>query len=130
MKQEQKRRERIVVVILFLVSLAFYLFWYLFDGIIMTEDAPSYIQMQSDREPGYCLYLWLLRGIFGAEVGLHVAVIGQCVIAAVAACAITRVLAQMFSLNWFGSAGILIIQYGITLLNRFVAQRRLSLIHI
>ena len=58
MKQEQKRRERIVVVILFLVSLAFYLFWYLFDGIIMTEDAPSYIQMQSDREPGYCLYLW------------------------------------------------------------------------
>jgi len=126
LKQEQKRRERIVVVILFLVSLAFYLFWYLFDGIIMTEDAPSYIQMQSDREPGYCLYLWLLRGIFGAEVGLHVAVIGQCVIAAVAACAITRGLAQMFSLNWFGSAGILIIQYGITLLNRFVAQRRCS----
>lgn len=126
MKKVQKRREQTTVVILFLISLAFYLFWYLFDGIIITEDAPSYIQMQSDREPGYCLYLWLFRVTFGAEVGLHVAVIGQCVIAAVAACAITSVLGRWFSLNWFGSAGILLIQYGITLLNRFVAQRRCS----
>ena len=67
MKEVQKRREWTVGMILFLMSLLFYLFWYLFDGIIMTEDAPSYIQMQSDREPGYCLYLWLFRGIFGAE---------------------------------------------------------------
>lgn len=126
MKKVQKRREQTTVVILFLISLAFYLFWYLFDGIIITEDAPSYIQMQSDREPGYCLYLWLFRVTFGAEVGLHVAVIGQCVIAAVAACAITSMLGRWFSLNWFGSAGILLIQYGITLLNRFVAQRRCS----
>lgn len=126
MKEVQKRREQTTVVILFLISLAFYLFWYLFDGIIITEDAPSYIQMQSDREPGYCLYLWLFREIFGPEVGLHVAVIGQCVIAAVAACAITSVLGRLFALNWFGSAGILVIQYGITLLNRFVAQRRCS----
>lgn len=126
MKEVQKRRELTTVVILFLISLAFYLFWYLFDGIIITEDAPSYIQMQSDREPGYCLYLWLFREIFGPEVGLHVAVIGQCVIAAVAACAITSVLGRLFALNWFGSVGILVIQYGITLLNRFVAQRRCS----
>lgn len=126
MKKVQKRREQTTVVILFLISLAFYLFWYLFDGIIITEDAPSYIQMQSDREPGYCLYLWLFRGIFGAEIGLHAAVIGQCVIAAAAACAITSGLGRLFGLNWFGSAGILLIQYGITLLNRFVAQRRCS----
>lgn len=126
MKKVQKRQEQKTIIILFLVSLAFYLFWYLFDGIIITEDAPSYIQMQSDREPGYCLYLWLFRKIFGAELSLHVAVIGQCIIAAAAACAITRVLGRLFSLNWFGSVGILVIQYGITLLNRFVAQRRCS----
>lgn len=126
MKEVQKRREWTVGMILFLMSLLFYLFWYLFDGIIMTEDAPSYIQMQSDREPGYCLYLWLFRGIFGAEVGLHAAVIGQCVIAAMAAYAITRTLGRLFSLSWFGSVGVLVIQYGITLLNRFVAQRRCS----
>lgn len=126
MREVRKRQGQTTAVILFLISLAFYLFWYLFDGIIVTEDAPSYIQMQSDREPGYCLYLWLFRGIFGAEIGLHAAVIGQCVIAAVAACAITSGLGRLFGLNWFGSAGILLIQYGITLLNRFVAQRRCS----
>lgn len=126
MKEVQKRQEQKMMVVLFLVSLAFYLFWYLLDGVIITEDAPSYIQMQSDREPGYCLYLWLFRGIFGAEIGLHAAVIGQCVVAAAAACAITRGLGRLFALNWFGSAGVLFIQYGITLLNRFVAQRRCS----
>lgn len=63
---------------------------------------------------------------FGAEVGLHAAVIGQCVIAAMAAYAITRTLGRLFSLSWFGSVGVLVIQYGITLLNRFVAQRRCS----
>ena len=123
----QKGKKQIAVYFtLFAVSLAFYLVWYLMDGIVITEDASSYIQMQSDREPGYCLYLFVFRALFGAESGLHAAVIGQCVIAALAACAITAGLTDLFSLGPFGSIGILMIQYGITLLNRFVAQRRYS----
>lgn len=115
-----------IYVILFVVSLLFYLLWYALDGIILTEDAPSYINMQSDREPGYCLYLMAFRRVLPADSYLHAAVIGQCIIAAIAACAITIRLKTLFSLNWFGGAGILAIQYGITLLNRFVAQRRYS----
>ncbi|MBO5144097.1 MAG: hypothetical protein J6C19_01000 [Lachnospiraceae bacterium] len=124
MKKTQK--QKLTGIILFSVSLLFYLLWYVLDGIILTEDAASYINMQSDREPGYCLYLMLLRQLFGTEIYLHIAVIGQCIIAAIAACAITLKLRELFSLNWLGSAGILAGQYGVTLLNRFVAQRRYS----
>lgn len=123
----QKKRKHIVLcTVLFTVSLVFYLFWYLLDGVILTEDAWSYINMQFDREPGYCLYLLLFRKLFGAGIGLHAAVIGQGVIAAAAACMVTVGLTRLFSLNWIGSIGILAIQYGITLLNRFVAHRRYS----
>jgi len=123
---QKKQKRAVAYFALFAVSLAFYLVWYFLDGVILTEDAPSYIHMQSDREPGYCLYLLLFRTVFGTELGIHAAVIGQCVIAALAACAITAGLTKLFSLGAFGSAGILVIQYGITLLNRFVAQRRYS----
>jgi len=125
-ERQKRQRQLAKYMILFGVSLTFYLVFYLFDGIVITEDASSYINMQSDREPGYCLYLWLFREIFGTELYLHAAVIVQCIIAAVAACAITIKLAELFSFNWLGSAGILIIQYGITLLNRFIAQRKCS----
>lgn len=125
-RMQKKQKQAALCIVLFVVSLAFYLFWYLLDGVILTEDAPSYINMQSDREPGYCLYLLLFRKLFGAQTGIHAAVIGQCVIAAAAACVITVELTNLFLLNRIGSFGILAIQYGITLLNRFVAQRRYS----
>ena len=119
-------KKKAVWVGVFIVSAVFYLLWYLQDGIILTEDAPSYINMTSDREPGYCSFLWILRVIFGTNIYLHVAVILQCLIAALAATALTYSLKKRFELNWLISIGILVIQYGITLLNRFVAQRRYS----
>lgn len=119
-------KKKAIWVGVFIVSAVFYLLWYLQDGIILTEDAPSYINMTSDREPGYCSFLWILRVIFGTNIYLHVAVILQCLIAALAATALTYSLKKRFELNWLISIGILVIQYGITLLNRFVAQRRYS----
>lgn len=125
-ERQKKKRQMLICAVLFVVSLAFYLFWYVLDGIIITEDAPSYINMGSDREPGYCLYLMMFRKLLGAELYLHAAVVGQCVVAAMAACAVTLFLTDMFSLNLLGSAGVLAVQYGITLLNRFVAKRGYS----
>ncbi|MBQ2936391.1 MAG: hypothetical protein IJD96_09175, partial [Lachnospiraceae bacterium] len=119
-------KKKAIWVGVFIISAVFYLLWYLQDGIILTEDAPSYINMTSDREPGYCSFLWILRVIFGTNIYLHVAVILQCLIAALAATALTYSLKKRFELNWLISIGILVIQYGITLLNRFVAQRRYS----
>lgn len=56
----------------------------------------------------------------------QLAVIVQCLLAAIAASAITVGLSRRFDLHWLGTMGVLVIQYGITLLNRFVAQRRYS----
>jgi len=121
-----ENKKKVIWFGIFLVSALFYLVWYLQDGIILTEDAPSYMNMTSDREPGYCSFLWILRVIFGMDSYLHIAVIIQCLIAALAATILTYSLKKRFQLNWFVATGILVIQYGITLLNRFVAQRRYS----
>jgi len=110
----------------FIISVLFYLLWYFHDGIIMTEDAPSYINRSSDREPGYCSFLWILQVMFGENLYLHVAVILQCIIAAVAATVLTYSLQKRFRLHPIWTAGILLIQYGMTFLNRFVALRRCS----
>lgn len=108
------------------VSILFYLLWYWHDGVIMSVDGPSYIIMQSDREPGYCSFLWLFRTLFGEAVYLDIVVVIQCVIAGIAAAALALGLQKRFSLHWVWMLFILLSQYGITLLNRFVAQRRYS----
>lgn len=132
MEKEEINREkiidynRIIFAGIFIASALFYLFWYWKDGIILTPDADSYIQMTSDREPGYCSFLWVLRVLFGNDRYLPIAVILQCLIAAVAAAVLTYTLWKWFALHWVCAAAILVIQYGITLLNRFVAQRRYS----
>lgn len=108
------------------VSIVFYFLWYFVDGVIVTVDAPSYIGMASDREPGYCSFLWLLRVIFGEKNYFHAVVIIQCLIAAIAATALTCSLRKRFELKLTGTVAVLFMQYGITLLNRFVAQRRYS----
>ena len=100
--------------------------WFWLDGVIITPDAASYIDMISAREPGYSTYLWIFRTIFGNETYMEAAVVGQCLLAAVAACVLVQGLQRRFSFGYFIATSILVIQYGITLLNRFVAQRRYS----
>lgn len=124
--KEGRRKQQLIGIALMLVSVVFYLIWYLHDGVVMTPDSESYIIMQTDREPGYCYYLWLLRTVFGEGKYLDVAVILQCVIAGWACAALTVSLKDRFRLNRWYACGILAVQYGLTLLNRFVAQRRYS----
>lgn len=109
-----------------IASFLFYIMWYLVDGVIQTPDAATYIQMETSREPGYCLYLAFFRVVFGNTIYLDAAVIVQCAIAAAAAVALCRELQKRFMLSDLQMAVILAIQYGLTLLNRFVAQRRYS----
>lgn len=124
-RKDKKSADRILWLGIFIVSVVFYLIWYWMDGIILTEDAQSYITMTSDREPGYCIFLAVLRFLFDSGA-LHAAVIIQCIVAAVAAVEITLGLKRRFSLNDIEMLLMLFIQYGVTLLNRFVAQRRYS----
>jgi hypothetical protein len=64
--------------------------------------------------------------IFGEDISLNAAAIIQCIIAAIASTVLAVRLQKRFRLNWLGMLCILVSQYGITLLNRFVAQRRYS----
>ncbi|MCD8039681.1 MAG: hypothetical protein LUE96_11455 [Lachnospiraceae bacterium] len=109
-----------------IVSILFYLIWYFHDGVIITPDSESYIAMQSDREPGYCLYLWLMRSIFGNDLYLDAAAVLQCVIAGISTAVFVLSLKKRFRLNRQVSFGIWAIQCGLTLLNRFVAARGYS----
>ncbi len=126
-KPELKNQKRTLLwFAVFLVSTVFYLIWYWHDGVIIAVDAPSYITMEIDREPIYPAFLWLFRTIFGEDRYLDIVVIVQCVIAGLAAMAVTKDLTERFRLKLWASGTILFVQYGITLLNRFVAQRRYS----
>lgn len=122
----ERKKYAIIYSMMFLCSAVFYLFWYWHDGIIITPDAQSYIDMISARDPGYSLFLWFCRVLAGWDGYQQLAVVLQCLLAAIAASALAGSLQKRFSLNWLETIGILGIQYGITLLNRFVAQRRYS----
>lgn len=50
---DSRKKRMILYSVLFAVSAVFYLFWYWHDGIIITPDAQSYIDMISARDPGY-----------------------------------------------------------------------------
>lgn len=123
---KEKNVNKIYYLCIFVVSILFYMVWFWLDGIIITPDAASYIDMISAREPGYSVYLWIFRTIFGNEIYMEAAVTGQCILAAIAACVLVRGLQKRFSFGYLTATCILLIQYGMTLLNRFVAQRRYS----
>lgn len=123
---DSRKKRMILYSVLFAVSAVFYLFWYWHDGIVITPDAQSYIDMISARDPGYSFFLWACRVFAGWDGYQCLAVVLQCLLAAAAASAITVGLHKRFSLHWIGTMGVLLIQYGITLLNRFVAQRKYS----
>ncbi len=89
------RKKRIILYsVLFAVSAVFYLFWYWHDGIVITPDAQSYIEMASDREPIYPLFLWFCRCLAGKEKYQQLAVVLQCILAAVVAVMITMKLRE------------------------------------
>lgn len=125
MKNDRKKQQAAVAAVV-LVSVLFYLIWYRHDGVVLTPDSDSYITMQADREPGYCFYLWLMRAFFGRKIYLDAAAVLQCIIAGIATAVFTLSLKKRFLLNNIISFGIWGIQCGLTLLNRFVAQRGYS----
>ena len=107
-------------------SLLFYLFFFFLDGVSIAADSASYINMSISREPVYPLFLAFLHILFGESFYLNAAVLIQCILAAFAAYWTTTQIQRLFDLNRIFTAGILAIQFGVTLLNRFVALRSIS----
>ena len=53
--------------LLWIIPMLFYIFFWLFDGVVWCADTNSYVELNPSREPLYPIFLSLVRGIFGTE---------------------------------------------------------------
>lgn len=104
------------------ISVIFYGFFAFFDGPHISPDSETYINMDISREPVYPISLAMVRGVFG-EGYLMAVVILQSLLAAYAAYKITVTFQEIFELKYFLYVPILLLQYAISMLNRFIALR-------
>lgn len=130
-----KASEKVYLALLFCASLLFYLFFAVYDGVVICADSPSYINMHISREPLYCIFLALLRTVFSHAdlavlfctrndmLSLTVAVYIQSVLAAFAAWCLAKYLYREFSLGRFETAVVMCIPLLTSLLCRFAAKR-------
>ena len=104
------------------ISVIFYGFFAILDGPHISPDSETYINMDISREPVYPIFLAMVRGVFG-EGYLMAVVILQSLLAAYAAYKITVTFQEIFELKYFLYVPILLLQYAISMLNRFIALR-------
>ena len=89
--------------------MVFYIFFWLFDGVVWCADTNSYVELNPSREPFYPIFLSLFRGIFGAETTirngqylyLFVAVGVQSILAAVSTSVMAFFLRKEYKLGAF-----------------------------
>lgn len=124
-----KKSDKLYSAILLCISLSFYIFFALHDGVIIGVDSPSYIDMYISREPFYCVFLAILRAVFNLFTAenntlyLIAAVYIQSILAALAAWCLTVYLKKEFKLSCLQSSVILSISFLTSLLCRFAAKR-------
>lgn len=105
---------------------SFYLFFAFFDGPVICVDSPSYINMQSSREPLYPLLLAFARGIFRyfpEDFYLKFIVLLQSLLAAVAAFVLTKYLKDELNLPEWSAYLALGMPLAVSFLCRFLAKR-------
>lgn len=123
------KRDKIYSVILLCASILFYMFFALYDGVVIGNDSPGYIEMSMHREPFYCTFLAILRAIFNVFRGgnstlyLTAVVYIQSLLAALAAWCLTKYLKKEFRLSYFQSSVVLAIPLATSFLCRFAAKR-------
>ena len=124
-KTEKNRIEDLFIILLYLLPLAFYLFFAFYDGVVWCADSDSYVIMHECREPLYPTFLDLLRSIFGSQKDtyLFAAVIMQSVLAAISTSILTDFLRKTCKTGRYISLLILAVPLFTSLLNRFVASR-------
>ena len=122
-------KNRFCSIIFLCVSVIFYLFFALYDGVVICVDSPSYIDMYPSREPFYCVFLATLRAMFSLfekESTTHYLMAAVCIqslLAAFAAWSMADYLKKEFNLSYFQACIVLLIPLATSLLCRFAAQR-------
>ncbi len=123
--------DNIFRIILFIIPIAFYLFFAFYDGVVWCADSDSYVIMHECREPLYPSFLAALRAIFGVQdvhneannLYLMVAVIIQSLLAAISTSVLADFIHKTCDLGKTLSLLILSVPMFTSLLNRFVASR-------
>ena len=104
----------------------FYVFFAFLDGAVICVDSPSYINMQSSREPLYPILLALARCIFkGGQEGDYLAAVAffQSILMAVSVFALEEYLRKKLNVSKIASVLVMLIPLAVSLLCRFAARR-------
>ena len=103
--------------------LLFYLFFALYDGVVIGVDSPTYIGMSFSREPFYPLLLAFFR-LFNAGHYLQYVVIFQSILMAAAGWALADYLRKTLKLHYLYSSLLYLFPPVTSLLCRFAAGRK------
>lgn len=109
-------------ILMFLVTLAFYLFFAFYDGAIIYPDSQTYIEMDLSREPFYPLFLAFFR-LFSTENYLLYAVIAQSLMMALAGWKLADYLKKQLHIPNLYSLILYAMPIATSLLCRFAAKR-------
>jgi len=112
--------------------MAFYVFFTIYDGVVICVDSESYIGMYLHREPFYPGLIAIFRGLFGglgiigpggAEWYLFFVVAFQGILTALCSWSMVVFLTREFKLNHIWELGCMFITLAPSLLCRFAAHR-------
>ena len=118
-----KKKIDLFSAILLLINLVFYLFFALYDGAIICVDSPSYINMDSSREPLYPMLLLLFRNLLGESNYLFWIAVFQSILAALAAYTLVNYLRKTIDISKLCTLCLAAMPFAVSILCRFVAKR-------
>lgn len=110
-------------------GLCFYLFYALWDGVVIAVDSESYIAMESSREPVYPMLLAAFRMLYAGlasaaeDAYLQAVVLLQSILAAFAAWCLARYLQKELRLPKLVTLTVYAMPFVVSLLCRFMAGR-------
>lgn len=115
-------KENLFSIIFLVVSVIFYLFFGIYDGVVIGVDSPTYIQMSFAREPFYPLFLAFFR-LFSIENYLQYAVIVQSLLMAFCGWILADYLRKKLCIHKAYSIILYLLPIATSLLCRFAAKR-------
>lgn len=101
-----------------------YVFFAFYDGVKLSVDSPSYIDMYSSREPLYSLLIAFFRLIcFNNSYYLNVLVMFQSLLTAFCVYSLIRYVVKEYKLSFKSEVVLLFIHFGVIILMRFVSKK-------
>lgn len=109
-----------------IVLMIAYMFFVFYDGVILSVDSPSYIDMYSSREPFYSLLIAFFRLIcFNKPWYLNVLVGFQAILTVYCVSSLIRYVVKEYELSFKSELVFLLIHLFVMVLMRFVSKKQM-----